>query len=87
MLISFLFVSKRKETKEKPQYSGQLQGRGLPMMSGPMYQANKSNKKEKPSYFSFESKEKYQKKTAIDWTVVGAWTPHGVQPHASSQQK
>jgi hypothetical protein len=38
-------------------------------------------------YFSFGSKEKYQKKTAIYWTVAGARTPTDVQPHAAAQQK
>ncbi|MBP3542028.1 MAG: hypothetical protein J6K72_09495 [Clostridia bacterium] len=61
---SFLFVSKRKEakenrcsfflsqkerTKEKPLLTGPLPGRGFPMMSRPMKQANKSNKKGKPA--------------------------------------
>jgi len=47
----------------------------------------KERTKEKPLFFSFVSKEKNQKKTTIYWTVDGAWTPNGVQPHASSHQK
>jgi hypothetical protein len=39
--------------------------------------------KEKPLYFSFVSKEKCQKKTAIDWTIAGSWTPNGVQPQVT----
>ncbi|MBP3542171.1 MAG: hypothetical protein J6K72_10245 [Clostridia bacterium] len=34
-------------------------------------------------FFSFVSKEKNQKKTAICGTVVGGWPPNGVQPHAA----